>query len=102
MSAVLAVDAGRFFFFFFFCPLSVHFSLAINNGKKIIQHLLQTIPFSPLPHLLDRKHSPAPVALAAGAGHSFLPFPIQPYPLKQELGHKVSCSVICTVVILNI
>ena len=44
--------------------------------EKIVQHMVQAIAVSPLPHLLDRKDSPAPAALAAGAGHYFLPFPI--------------------------
>ena len=31
--------------------------------------------------LLHRKDSPTPAALAADAGHSFIPLPIQPHPL---------------------
>ena len=76
VSAVLAVDAGRFFL-----PSQWSLFFGRKYREKIIEHLLQTIPFSPLPHLLHRKDSPAPAALAAGAGHSFLPFLIQPYSL---------------------
>ena len=43
--------------------------------------MVQGITFSLFPHLLDRKDSTAPTAPAAGAGHYFLPFPIQPHPL---------------------
>ena len=64
-----------------FLPLIVHCSLAVNIREKLVQHLLQAIPFSPFPHLLHQKDSPAPAVLAAGAGHFFLPFPIQPHPL---------------------
>ena len=63
--------------------LSLHWSLFFGQKyrKKIVQQWLQAIPFSPFSHLLHRQGSPTPAALAAGAHHSILPFPTQPYPL---------------------
>ena len=65
--AVHAVDARCFF--------------GHKYKNKQVQHMLQVIPFSPFSHLLRNKDSPAPAALAASAGHSLLPFPIQLHPL---------------------
>ena len=69
--AVLAVGAGCFF-------LSLHWSLFFGRKyrEKTVQQMMQAITFNPLPHLLNRKDSPASAALAAGAGRYFLPFPI--------------------------
>ena len=66
---------GRFF-------LPHHWLLFFGRKyrEKIVKHMVQTKAFSPLPHLLHRKDSPAPAALAAGAGHYFLHFHIQPHP----------------------
>ena len=75
MPAVYAVGVGRFF-------LPLHWSLFFCRKYRelIVQHMVQAKAFSPLPHLLDRKDSPAPAALAAWTGHYFLSFPI-PHPL---------------------
>ena len=62
--------------YFLFAPLLV---IGRKYRPKIVQHMLQAIAFSPIPHLLQRKGSPARAALAAGAGHNFLPFPIFPF-----------------------
>ena len=87
MPAVLAVGAGRFFRLFIgHCSLQQmleYLSPEFKCREKIFQQWLQAIAFSPFPNLLHRKDSPAPAALAAGAGHFFLPFPflIQLRPL---------------------
>ena len=65
---------------FLFLPLIGHCSLAEVSGKDS-PALTASHTFSPFPHLLHQKDSPAPAALAAGVGHFFLPFPIQPHPL---------------------
>ena len=85
MPAVLAVGAGRFFL-----ALSGHCSLAANIGKDSPTHNASNSLFA-LSHLLHRKGSPAPAALAAGAGHYFLPFPIYPLSFLIMVRTKMTC-----------
>ena len=70
------LGAGRFCL-----PHYWSFFVGRKYREKIVQHMLQAIAFSPFPHLLHRKGSAAPAALAAGACYYFLPFPLQPHPL---------------------
>ena len=67
--AVLALGGGASF-----CPLTGHCSLAVNTGIDS-PALAASDTLSSVPHLLQRKDSPA------GAGQSFLPFFLQPHPL---------------------
>ena len=70
---VLAVGAGRF-------TLPLHWSLFFGRKywEMIVEHEQQAIAFSSVLHLLHRKDSPAPAALAAGTGHYF---PLSSYKL---------------------
>ena len=73
---MLAVGAGRF-------TLPLHWALFFGRKywEMIVEHEQQAIAFSSVLHLLHRKDSPAPAALAAETGHYFLPFLIQTHPL---------------------
>ena len=79
---MLAVGAGRFF-----SLLIGHCPLAVISGKNSPAHAASNT-LSPFSHLLHRKDISAPAALAAGAGHFFLPFPIQPHLLNSPFHGK--------------